>query len=487
MEASSQTKVRTMSIKTTLCVGFFVLSFIGFSQTETFKSYTLNDCISIAMKNNLDLKSSMLSANTAKINFQQSKANILPSLSGSYNIGVNSGRSINPFTNDFVNQELTFSNARLNLDVTVFNGFRLINSWKQQRLNKLASEMEIEEAKQNLILSVTLAYLQVLNNRDLLELAKKRLVATNKQLKRQENLYKEEVGNPADHADMIGQRSIDETNILISQSTFNNAKLNLMRLLNLKDDILIDMSDVLLGFENYESSSDDVFKDAVQNLATFKARELRVKAAKKGVSVAKAQFTPEVSFFGQLNTNYSSVAETFTDIGSNVVETGDFITINNQNVPVFTNETQFNPESITYQDQFDNNLNTVVGLSVSLSLFDGFRAKNNVGLEKIKVQESLIELERTQQDIKNAIEQVHFDMKTAYKRHQSLLNQVDAFKESYRVNDIRFNNGASNFLAYITSKNNLDNAKTNLANAKYEYLLRVRVLEYYRGNVFESL
>ncbi len=486
MEASSLIKVKTMSIKTIVCIWFFALGFIGFSQTEKIKSYTLNECIAIAVKNNLELKSSVLSANTTKINFQQSKANLLPSLSGSYNIGVNSGRSINPFTNDFVNQELTFSNARLNLDVTIFNGFRLINSWKQERLNKLASEMEIEEAKQNLVLNVTLAYLLVLNNRDLLELAKKRLEATNEQLKRQEDLYKEEVGNPADHADMIGQRSMDETNILASQSALKNAELSLMRLLNLKDDISIDMSNMMLDFENYEPSSEDVFMDATQNLATFKARELRVKAAKKGVSVAKAQFTPEVSFFGQLNTNYSSVAETFTETGSAIVETGDFITINNQNVPVMTNETQFDAERISYQDQFDNNLNTVVGLSVSLTLFDGFRAKNNVALEKIKVQESLIALERTQQEIKNAIEQVHFDMVAAYKRHESLMNQVKAFKESYRVNDIRFNNGASNFLAYITSKNNLDNAKTNLANAKYEYLLRVKILEYYRGNVFET-
>ena len=476
-----------MSLKTTLCVGFCLLFFSGFSQTEAIKGYTLNDCISIALKNNLNLKSSILSANTAKINFQQSKADLLPSLSGSYNIGVNSGRSINPFTNDFINQELTFSNARLNLDATIFNGFRLINSWKQQRLNKLATEMEIEEAKQNLILMVTLAYLQVLNNRDVLELTVKRLEATNDQLKRQVDLYNEEVGNPADYADMIGQKSIDETNILDSQSALNSAKLNLKILLNLKDDILIDMSNVILEFKNYEPSSNEVFVDALQNLATFKARELRIKAAKKGVSIAKAQFTPEISFFGQLNTNYSSIAETFTETGSNVVETRDFVTINNQNVPVLTNETQFSAERIGYQDQFDNNLNTVVGVSVRLSLFDGFRAKNNVGLEKIKVQESLIELERTQQDIKNAIERVHFDMKTAYKRYQSLLSQVEAFKESYRVNEIRFNSGASNFIAYITSKNNLDNARTNLANAKYEYLLRVKVLEHYRGNVFEAL
>ncbi|WP_299890992.1 TolC family protein [uncultured Lacinutrix sp.] len=473
-----------MSIKATLYIGFYLLFSLAFSQSKTLKSYTLDDCITIALENNLDLKSSILNAKTAKVNYQQSKANILPSLNGNYNIGVNNGRSIDPFTNDFINQELTFSNARLNLDATIFNGFRMLNTAKQQRLNKQASEMEIEDAKQTLTLNVTLAYLQVLNSQDVLALAKKRIETTNKQYKRQEDLFKEEVGNPADFADIKGQKTMDETAILMSESALKNAKLNLIQLLNLKEDIDIETTDILLDFESYKLSSKEVFNDAIKNLATFKAKELRLEASKKGISIAKAQFTPEISFFGQLNTNYSSIAETFTATGTSIIETGDFVTINGQNSPVLTNQAQFEGKRIDFADQFDNNLNTVVGLSVQIPLFNGFRAKNNVALEKIKVKESIIELERTEQQIKNAIEQVHFDMETAYKRHISLKNQVDAFQESFRVNEIRFNNGASNFLAYITSKNNLENAKTNLTNAKYEYLLRVKVLEFYRGNIF---
>ncbi|GAA0730125.1 TolC family protein [Aquimarina litoralis] len=436
----------------------------------------------MALENNLDLKYTTLRANTALINHRQAKANILPSLNGNYNIGVNNGRSIDPFTNDFINQELTFSNARLNLDATIFNGFRILNTVKQQRYNRLASEMEIEEAKQTLILNVTLAYLQVLNQTDVLTLAKDRLIVTNKQLKQQEDLYNEEFGNPADFADIKGQKTIDETNILIAESSLNNAKLSLAQLLNTDADITADKASILLDFKEYTLSSEDVFKDAMQNLATFKAQELRVKAAKKGVQVARAQYIPEISFFGQINTNYSSVAETFTETGSEIIETGDFVTVNNEQLSVFTDRTQFRGESIDYLDQFDNNLNTVVGIAVDIPLFNGFRAKNNVALEKIRAEESLIELERTSQQVKNAIDQVHFDMQTAYDRYQSLQNQVAAFEESYRVNEIRFNNGVSNFIAYITSKNNLDNARTNLTNAQYEYLLRVKVLEFYRGN-----
>ncbi len=459
----------------------FLFYCLGFSQKNGIKTYSLHQCIEIALKNNLDLKSTILNTNTERINHKQAKANILPNLNGSYTIGVNNGRSIDPFTNDFINQELTFSNARLSLDATIFNGFRLMNSIRQQRFNRKAAEMEIEEAQQTLILNVTLAYLQVLNREDVLGLAKNRLITTNQQVQRQEDLYQEEFGNPADFADIKGQKTLDETSILTAESALKNAKLSLSRLMNITHDIAVDRISILLDFKEYAISSDTVFTEALQNLATFKAKELRVKAARKGVSVAKSQYIPEISLFGQLNTNYSSVAETFTEIGSTITETGDFVTINNENVPVFTNQTQFRGENIEYLDQLDNNLNTVIGVAVNIPLFNGFRAKNNVSIEKIKAEESLIELERTAQDVKNAIEQVHFDMRTAFNRYKSLENQVKAFEESYRINEIRFNSGVSNFIAYITSKNNLDNAKTNLANAKYEYLLRVKVLEFYRG------
>ncbi len=474
-------KKQIMTHKLVILILILVMSWSGVAQNDTEKSYTLDECIAVALEHNLDLKSTNLQANSAKVNYQQSKANILPSINGDFSLGVNDGRSINPFTNAYINQELTFSNLGLSLDMTIFNGFRLLNSAKQSRLNKKASDLEIDAAKQDLILNVTLAYLQVLNARDVLELTKSRLETTKQQLEIQQGFYENESGNPADYADILGQVASDETSVLSSKSSLNNAKLSLMRLLNLEKSVNVDTEGLILDFKIYKLSADAVYKEALQNLATFKAKELRVEAAKKGVSVAKSQFTPEISLFGGVNTNYSSAAELFTSSGASIVETGDFVTVDGLDLPIMTEQTNFASKRIDYKDQLDNNLNTVVGVQVFVPLFNGFRAKNNVALEKIRVEESIIELERTHTDIKNAIAQVHFDMEAVYNRHLSLVKQVEAYEESYRINDIRFKNGVSNFLNYITSKNNLDNAKVNLANAKYEYLLRVKVLDYYRG------
>ncbi len=471
-------------IQKKLIIALIVLTgWVTYGQDLGSKSFSLEECIAIALENNLDLKSTNLRANAAKVNHQQSKASLLPSINGNFNLGVNDGRSIDPFTNDFINQELTFSNMGLSLNMTVFNGFRLLNAAKRNRLNREASELEIEAAKQDLVLNVTLAYLQVLNNKAVLELTKQRYQATKKQLAIQKDFYDNESGNPADYADILGQIANDETSILVSESNLNNAKLSLLQLMNLQNVTEVDTKAIMLDLEKYELSADEVYTAALESLATFQANELRIEAAKKGVSMAKAQFTPEISVFSGVNTNYSSAAEIFSSTGTSIVETGDFVTVGGQDFSVMTEETTFAAESISYDDQLDNNLNTVIGVSVSVPLFNSFRAKSNVAIEKIRVQESILELERTHIDIKNTIAQVHFDMEAVYNRYQSIQKQVEAYEESYRINEIRFNNGVSNFLNYVTSKNNLDNAKVNLTNAKYEYLLLVKVLNYYRGNL----
>jgi len=456
---------------------------IGYAQEDQKIIYNLNDCIRIAIKNNLDLKSSELKAESSEVNFKQSRNELFPTLNMNYNLGLNNGRNIDPFSNDVVTEQLTFSNLNLNLGVTVFNGFRLMNSIKQSKLNLQASEMEIEEAIQDLTIEVTFRYIQILNGKDLLELSKSRLETTKSQLDRLEAHYNEGDGNPADYTDMLGQYTNDKIGIINATNSLKEAVLNLIRLLSTDPDSELQFEDIegMIETDKYQFSAGQVFDDALQNLATFKAKRLRIDAADTGVKAAKANYFPEISLFGQLNTNYSSVAQEFTQTGTIISETGDFIDINNQNFPVLTNETLFDAENIGYSDQFNDNFNSVFGVSVRIPIFNGFRAKNTVALQKIQLRESSIDLQNTKLLFKQSIEEAYLKMESAFNRHHILLDQVAAYEQSFHTNEIRFNNGVSNIVEYLISKNNLDTAKLNLSKAKYEYILRVRVLDYYRG------
>ncbi|WP_242157558.1 TolC family protein [Aestuariivivens sediminis] len=456
----------------------FIATSYGQQSTPT---YNLQECINLALKHNLDLKSADLNSRLAKVSFNRSRNALLPSINGNYNIGKASGRSIDPFTNSYIDEKLTFSNAGLSLNATVFNGFRLLNQWKMEKLNWKAAELEREDQRLNVILNVTLAYLQVVNTQDLYHMAKNRMQSTEDQLRRLDAMFEEEMANPAEYRDFQGLRASDEANLITAKNNYDDALTELKTVLNIQTDLEVVAIDIPDHFDKYNSSLENVYTQALENMAIVKAGELRLQASKKSVAVARASFTPEVSFFANLNTNYSSLAQIFNETSSSVIETGDYVNFSGVDYPVLREEPNFASEAISYNDQFENNLYSAVGIQVNIPIFNRFESKNRVALEKIRREEANVNLNRIKLQLRSAIEQTYKDMTAAYERYQVLQSQNEAYQQSMRINEIRFNNGVDNSVSYIISKNNLENAKVSLNNVKYEYVLRLKLLDYYTG------
>ena len=172
----------------------------------------------------------------------------------------------------------------------------------------------------------------------------------------------------------------------------------------------------------------------------------------------------------------------FEETGNQLIETADFVSISGADYSVFTEETQFESRSISYADQFNNNLNSTAGVSVSIPLFNGFRAKNNVQLQKIEQSRAEVALAETKRALRQNIAQAYNDWDAAATNYELLQEQVTAYEKSFDINEARFNLGVATSVEYITSKNRLDNARINLTNTRYTYLLRDKVLEFYQGN-----
>lgn len=454
-----------------------------FAQSEKRKPLTLEVCINKALENNLGLQVATLAAKTTEVQFKQQKNSLLPNINGRYNLGVTSGRSIDPFTNDFINEQLTFSNVGLSLDAPIFNGFRRINSLKQARFNLKASEMEVETARQTLALNVTLGYLEVLNNKALLTLAETRITTTQRQLDRLTTLFEEESGDPVEYRNLQGQMASDQATIINTENALETSLINLNTLVNPNEPITVmGLDDFDMG-ASYSYTFDDIYMEALSSFPSIKASELRTKAAKKGISVAKADYTPDIRLFANLNSNYSSAARLFTASGSSLQETSSFVTVNGENLSVFDTQTSFDSASISYTDQLDNNLSTSYGVAMSLPVFNGFQAKNNVALEKIRTQEATVLEAQIKLELKQTIQQAYNTMLADRNRYTVLQDQVTAYKEAFRIVEIRFDEGLSNSIDYVVSKNNLDTAEINLANSKFSYALRIKILEYYRASI----
>jgi outer membrane protein len=467
----------------------FLTSFSLSAQTQ----YTLNQCIETAWTNNLQVKQSALQLQSAEMNFNQSKNNKLPTVNGNYNFGINNGRSIDPFTNGYINEQLSSSNASINANYVVYNGGRLQSLIKQNSFLWQAGKADVQQEKDNLSLNVMLAYLQVLNNEDLLKLAQTQVEVTKKQVERLDILNKNGALQPALLYDMKGQFATDELGVINVQNALESSKLNLLQLMNVpynKDIQLEKMGEKKDSREGgtsssvltpYEASAKAIYNEAIAHLAVVKAAEFRQQSASIGVKVSESNYYPTVSLFGQLGTNYSSAAQLLTETGKSDVPTNNFVTVNSTKYGVFSNATSYASSKINYFNQFGNNLNSFVGVNVQIPIFNAFQTKTRVGLSKIQEQSAAVATDNIKRQLYQAIEQAHLNMQATYNRYTVINQQVDAFQRSFNAAETRFTEGVIHSVDYLIVKNNLDRAKANLVNTYYDYLLRIKVLDFYRG------
>lgn len=462
-------------------IGLSFVTLCGFAQPRTL---SLKQSVETAITNNLEVKQSDLQVQTASAALNQTKANMLPNLIGNLSHGINQGRSIDPFTNGYINQQVNFANYTLSTNVVLFGGGQILNSIKQRSLGYEASKSELQQTKDNITLNVILAYLQILNNEDQLNQSRNQAEVTRNQVQRLDILNKDGAIAPAQLYDLKGQLANDELAIINNQNTLNSAKLTLSQLMNVPYDKDLQVEKLTADqFIAYESNPDDIYNQAVGHLALVKAAEFRRQSAERGVKVAKGDFYPTVSLGGNLYTNYSSAAHKDILFSTVEIPSGDFVEVGGNKVPVVTQQRNFNSEKINYFSQFNNNYSTSVSIGINIPILNAFRARYQLRLAKIDLKNREYVEENTRIQLKQSIEQAYFNMTAAYERYQKLVQQVGDFSESFRAAEVKFNAGASTQVDYLIAKNNVDRANINLIIAKYDFILRAKVLDYYSGKL----
>lgn len=463
-----------------LYFSFLLVSVQGDAQTG---KITLQQAVETGINNNLDVQRSGLQVQADEINWKQSRLDLLPNLNGSASSGLNQGRSIDPSTNSYINEQISFASYGLNSGVVLFNGFTLRNSVKQNSLTYQASKMDWQQAKDNLTISIILAYLQVLSNEDLLQQSRNQAGLTQKQVDRLNILHSEGAIAPYLLSDLKGQHASDQLTIISTQNSLETAKLNLSQLMNVPYDATMQLE--RLNPESfmvkYENSPGNIYQTALQQFALIKAADLRRQSAEKGVSVAKGGLFPTLSLNGSANTNYSNAARNDIFLNSTDVVTTDYVVINGTNTPVIRPQKNFTSQKIGYGTQLGNNLFTSISLNLRIPIFNSWQARNRIKLAAINLKSTEVVATTAKTQLQLFIEQAYVNMNTAWDRYKTLLDQVNWYKESFRAAEIRFNEGVGNSIDYLTAKTNLDRADINLISAKYDYVLRTKILDYYQG------
>ena len=328
------------------------------------KKLTLKEAIQMGIANNINVNKADLASQEARITMQQSKLSMLPDLDASGSYGSTSGRTNDPVTNAFINQNINSANYQVSSGITLFNGFSLQNNIKSNTLAYEASKMELQQSKDQLTINIILAYLNVLSAEDLLVNAGLQEDGTKKEADIDSIKNKSGAIPPSDYYTLKGQLASDQLSVSDSRAAVTTAKLALAQLLNIpyNDSVEVErLSDDAFNIQ-YVVDPATIYDTAVQQFAQIKAVHFRTESAERYVKALRGQLYPTLSLNGSVGSNYSSALTNSTLLGSQDVASSDYVIVNGTQYSVMTKQNNYNTQKVAFGSQLNNNLSKYIGL-----------------------------------------------------------------------------------------------------------------------------
>jgi outer membrane protein len=433
---------------TTTIVLLFQVGWISAQQQEKLPEFwRLEDCISYAVKNNITVKQAQLTKNTAEVNYQQSKFERFPSLSANVSQNMNNGSSIDPITSNYVSQLVHSTSAGINASVTLFKGNYINNTIKQNELLVKQNELFVSEAKNNIVLSITEAYLQALYYKEGIEVAKNSIASSKEQLNQTNIKYRAGSVAGIDAANLETQLKNDEVTLITTQNSYRQQLIALKQLLELNPEDAFEIEATTLTTEKFLIPDlKTVYNYASQNLPEIKSAKLQTSIEELELSKAKSGFLPTLSLNAGLNSGYTNT------------QNFDFIT------------------------QFDGNFYQSLGLSLSIPIFSKYQNKASIQSAKIQIESSKL---TTISESK----QLYLKIESAWQNANSSQSQMDAAialrnssKMAYDMAVKKSELGALSATDLLVSKNTYLNAEQTYLQAKFSLSLYYQLLQFYQGN-----
>ncbi|MDA9120534.1 TolC family protein [Flavobacteriales bacterium] len=452
-------KTGSMSLNRSIIVAFVFVLGVTNSQAQTDAEWTLERCISYAIENNIQIKQSALQQESARLDKTQSLAQMFPNLNASGGFNMNFGRNIDPGTNAFVNEQVNSNNWRVGSNVTLFNGLRLLNSFKQSQLDLIAAEYDVQGLGNDISMNIATAFMQVMFNEELLLVAQDQFDITSEQLARTVKLV--DAGSlPEGMAfDVEAQLASNELQVINMENALSASVLALKQMLNLQasESFRIKRPDSDVPMEELGTTTvGTVYDHALNNWPQIKARETRLESARKSEQIAFASYTPTLSASGSVSTFFSS---SFEDI--------DFTTFERTPIP--------------YGDQMERNLSESVGLSLSVPIFNGLQSRTAVKKARLGRMNAELQLQDQKNQLYSSVQQAYNDAQAAKRQYDASDKSVNATEKAFEYAEQRYEVGMMNTLEFNTSSNNVARSRSELLRSKYDYIFKMKVLDFYQG------
>jgi outer membrane protein len=443
-------------------ITFLILLFLSvLSQAQT-KKWTLEECVDYAIKNNISIKQSELDAKSAAIEKSSAIGGFLPSLningSHSWNIGLNQ----NITTGLLENQTTQFTAAGLNSNIDVYNGMQNQNRLRRANLSIIATKYQLSKMKDDISLNIANAFLQILFNKENLKVQNEQLANNEKQLQRSQELVNAGVVPRGDLLDIKATVASNNQAIVNAQNALLISKLSLAQLLqleNFKDFDIVDADYPVSESATLLQTPAAIYAKAKEERVELKIAKTNLEIAERDVKIAKGAYQPSIQGFYSLSTRAAYSDRLVFDAAGNP---------------------SFQPP-FTVLRQFDLNKGHSFGFQMNIPVLNGFATKNNVERSKVALDRSKIAFSQQELDLERNIYTAFTDAKGAMKAYESAIITLEARQEAYNYAKEKFVVGMLNAFDLNQSQSLFVNAQSEVVRTKYDYIFRVKVIEFYFG------
>lgn len=470
-----------LPLKTILLISFLSLP-IASATIYAQEVWTLQRCIDEALKNNLTLQSGEIAKNNASIDVKLAEQARYPSLNAGTNVGFNFGRTVDPTTNQFIQETFFSNNYSLNSGVTIFNGFRINNTIKQANLDAKIAVTNQQQTERNITLDVSSAYLNALFANENLTISKNNLDITAQQLDVLSRLIRAGSRPDNDIFETEAQFAQNEQAVVTAENNQNIAILRLKQLMNI--DLTIDVRvgasvDVGTLTDPITIDLDQLIQQGQANQPSIKALELGIQSSQFGVKIAESRRYPSIGANINLASIYSNKGFVVTGLEQSIINRN--LIVNNTpvvvgfptEIPTFTKK--------TYDNQLQDNLSYGFGIGLQMPIYANHTIKGGIDRANLQVENAQINLKAEKQRVNATVQQAYVDAKAAKSSLAASEKSLTAQKNAYNAAVKRLEAGAINTFDLNTIKTRLDIANLNFVNAKYEYIFRSKVLDFYLG------
>jgi outer membrane protein len=457
------------------------------------EKWDLRRCVDYALANNLTVQQTSLQADVAKVNENQTRWSQYPNADFSTNTGLQWGRSIDPTTNQFTSNQLLYQGYNLSASATVFNWHRIRNNVIAADLNTDAAKMDVEKTKNDISLNVATYYLQVLLARQQIYIASVQMSQTKEQMQVARKRVDAGAAPELDYLTLEAQYATDSSNYISARATADQNLLLLKQVLNLDAGKLFDITEPPIEQIPVEPilqlQPEDVFLIAMQNQPAQKANALRIQSLEATLRANRAAMFPTISVGGSLATNFSSANKKVTGYNiKGVAPSGDLVSIGGTDYPVYSPEVQITQGKKTFAERWDgwglqmnNNFRQSLGLSISVPINSGGAARYTYQRSKLDLKNAALNKSIIDQTLKNDIYKAYYNASAALEKLNAAKITLDINHKSNDFAQKRYALGLLNSYDLILSKNNLARAQTDYAIAQFDYVFKMKVLEYYKG------